>query len=333
MYTLMTEHKTLYATRWKAFSKGDGGREANMGWEWARHIRLYGVWSYQKTQSCVQPTLQFITYTNTLTWKHWNASQCDLFVLSVQWTEAVEVVTVWWQALWRHYVTPVTVYSVHVRKRGFVTLQWLRHSFSPVHLSTEHSQLQGEKWTREMWICLHVKCHRAACSMRLNLGFNSTVKQVLKHWMNLFVNLKCWFECNAALIPLTWLSRHECLRQFNERFFLFHSYSDRQLETKLRSLDSTFSLQKRKFCLLFALTFCPASYSPRPIRGVLIGSPLGWMLLALWLGIELACWLGIEGVKTDERIWLSFLLQTSLLTLTLKESRAGSRTRRRFCSA
>lgn len=116
---------------------------------------------------------------HTLTWKHWSTSQCDLFVLLLQWTEAVEVVTVWWQALWRHYVTPVTVYSVHVRKRGFVTLQWLRHSFSPVHLSTKHSQLQREKWTREMWICLHVKCHRAAHSIRLKLGFNSTVKQVL----------------------------------------------------------------------------------------------------------------------------------------------------------
>lgn len=48
------------------------------------------------------------------------------------------------------------------------------------------------------------------------------------------------------------------------------------------------------------------------------------MLLALWLGIELACWLGIERLKTDERIWLSFPLQTSLLTL--RESRAGSHT-------
>lgn len=34
------------------------------------------------------------TYKHTLTWKHQNTSQCDLFVLSVQWTEAVEVVTV-----------------------------------------------------------------------------------------------------------------------------------------------------------------------------------------------------------------------------------------------
>lgn len=118
-----------------------------------------------------------------------------------------------------------------------------------------------------------------------------------------------------------------------DRFFLFHSYSARQLDTKLRSLDRRFSLQKKKFCLLSALTFCPASYSPRPIREVLIGSPRGWMLLALWLGIELACWLGIEGVKTDERIWLSFLLQTSLFTLTLKESRAGRHTHRHFCSA
>lgn len=36
------------------------------------------------------------THQHTLTWKHQDAPQCDLFVLLVQWTEAVAVVTVWW---------------------------------------------------------------------------------------------------------------------------------------------------------------------------------------------------------------------------------------------
>lgn len=56
-------HETLS----KAFSEGGWEREVNMDCSRARYRRLYGVWSYQKTQSCMHPTLQYITLTNTHT--------------------------------------------------------------------------------------------------------------------------------------------------------------------------------------------------------------------------------------------------------------------------
>lgn len=34
---------------------------------WARYRRLYGVWSYQKTQLCMHPTLHRVTHTNQKT--------------------------------------------------------------------------------------------------------------------------------------------------------------------------------------------------------------------------------------------------------------------------
>lgn len=217
---------------------------------------------------------------------------------------------------------PVTVYSVHVRRRGFVTLQWLGHSCRSVHLCTHHSQHHRDKWVRITWVCLHVKCHWHECCVTLQQGCNSIMKWALNtntggFDKNVFSLEDLLAAGLASHLPLC-SSRQ---RKFNERFLF--SYRATLAGDWKQSLNGTFSVERKIFCLLFAWTFCPARYSPRPISQVLIGSPLSWMLLALWLGIELACWFGIEGVKTDERIWRSFLLQTSLLTL--KETRAGGK--------
>lgn len=54
-----------HETHWKAFREGGWEREVNMDCNRARYRGLYGVWSYQKTQSCMHPTLQYITHTQT----------------------------------------------------------------------------------------------------------------------------------------------------------------------------------------------------------------------------------------------------------------------------
>lgn len=60
-------------------------------------IEGYMVYDHIRKHSHVWTPLYSTSHTqDTHTWKHRDAPQCDLFVLLVQWTEAMEVVTVWW---------------------------------------------------------------------------------------------------------------------------------------------------------------------------------------------------------------------------------------------
>lgn len=101
---------------WKAFSDACLEREVNMDGKPA-HYRLYGVWSYQRIQSCVRPTSQSF------------AAASDLFVLWVQWTEPMAAVTVWWWGFMETlYNGPDSLFGV-CQGRGFVTAPQLRHSW------------------------------------------------------------------------------------------------------------------------------------------------------------------------------------------------------------
>lgn len=77
----------LRETHWKAFS--DGGQ---YGFAAEQDIEGYMVYDHIRKHSYVCTPLYTVSHTQTR--KHWDAPPSDLFLLLVQWTEAMEVVTV-----------------------------------------------------------------------------------------------------------------------------------------------------------------------------------------------------------------------------------------------
>lgn len=92
----MKHTEKLLVCVWGTGGEAEEGRSIWIATE--QDVEGYMVYDHIRKHSHVwTPALQHITHTNTCTPEHpGDAARRDLFVLLVQWTEAMEVVTVWW---------------------------------------------------------------------------------------------------------------------------------------------------------------------------------------------------------------------------------------------